>query len=63
MNLEGVLLNPFLRNVFLLEVEDRCELDSGQDAGSEVGWAVCEGKEQELPVIRECRNSALTVSE
>lgn len=28
---------------------------------SEVGWAVCEGKEQELLMVKVCRNSALTV--
>lgn len=61
VSLEGVLLNPFLGKVFLLE--DRCELGSRQNAGSEVGWADCEGKEQELPVIQGCGNSALTVSE
>lgn len=54
------LVEPILRKVFLLE--DRCELGSRQNAGSEVGWAVCEGKEQELPMIRGCRNSALAVS-
>lgn len=61
VNWEGVLWELFLRKVFLLE--DRCELGSRQNSGSEVGWAVCEGEEQELLRIRMCRNSALTVSE
>lgn len=54
-------IRKVLRKVFLLE--DRCELGSRQNAGSEVRWAVCEGKERELLMIRGCRNSALTVPE